>query len=255
MYIAAHETGFHNRVAGEPLPQFKERFLSLLDTLADPMVEDQGLDGIGSFVQDKDVILYGGANTARGPKLDNPFIVRINNHYLWQQDNSKCDDGYTETHGVYHGCGYAGLSAQFLNIPPNGLKFVAQNMGHRKPRFAAWARSQKVYYTSYAERDGEEFERGVDPEKYEEVFSSLIEVCPQPFTGVLAAFHLLTFPIKSLHLTGFDFYAGREHVNKTKEDGREYRGEHSLDDNKAAMREILNDTRCQPDRLLLDSLQ
>ncbi|MEB3330805.1 MAG: hypothetical protein VKQ33_16405, partial [Candidatus Sericytochromatia bacterium] len=216
-----------------------------------------GLSGIGQFVEGKDVILYGGANTARGPKLDSPFIVRTNNHHLWQQDNYKCEDGYTETHGVYHGTGYSALFAQFCNVSPNGLKFIAQNMGHKKPSFAVWARARGIYYTGYAEVEGGvERERGVDPVRYEKVFAPLIKICPQPFTGVLAAFHLLSFPIKSLHLTGFDFYQGREHLNNTKEDGRQYRGEHSLDDNKQAMKElVLNDSRCKPDGLLLDSLQ
>jgi hypothetical protein len=253
MYVAAHETGFHSRVAGEPLPQYKDKFLSLVEGLADPMVQDSGLDGIGEFVTGRDVILYGGAASARGPKLEDPFIVRVNNHYLWQQCNRKCDDGYNWTDGVYHGSGYSGLFAQFVNVPPAGLKFVAQNMGHKKPNFSSWARGQGVYYASYAERDGEDRERGVDPEKYEEVFAPLIEVCEQPFTGVLAAFHLLTFPIRSLHLTGFDFYEGREHVNKER-DGKWYRGEHSLEDNREAMRRILKDDRSRPDKLLSQSV-
>lgn len=258
MYIAAHETGFHNRVAGEPLAQYRDRYLSLASGLADPLTEDKGLSGIGDFVEGKNVILYGGAPSANGSFYDEdspPVVVRTNNHYLWQQDQSKCSDGIGWTDGVYHGSGYTGLFAQFVNVPPLGLKFIAQNMGHRKPSFATWARREGVYYANYGSFQGQEWERGVDPAKYEDVFKPLIKVCEQPFTGVLAAFHLLNFPIKSLYLTGFDFYIGREHVNNIREGGREYRGEHSLDDNREAMRRVLDDRRCKPDGLLRDSLQ
>lgn len=249
-YIAAHEGSFHSRVSGEMQPLFRERFLSLSCKLFDEPGSGIGLEGIGEFVKGRDVILFGGAETIEPPDLDNPFIVRVNNHYQWQQGQGK----YNWTDGVYHGAGYDGMIVEFMNVPPKGLKFVAQNMGHVKASLKAWASRKNIYYADYGKGEGEEREKGVDPKKYEPVFGPLIEMCEQPFTGVLAAYHLLQFPIKSLHLTGFSFYKGREHVN-TERDGKSYRGEHCLEDNKTAMRAILNDRRCKTDRLLHDSLQ
>lgn len=253
MYITAHEKGMHARVQGEVKSQYKERLISLFEDLAE---KEDPSSGIEEVVAGRDVILFGGADKFKVPKVVNPVIVRTNNHYLWQQDPQKMLGGYNWTDGVYHGAGFGGLLSMFMNIPPKGLRFIAQNCGHPYGSgLKTWAQKNGVAYFGYAGLGGERLPKGIDPRKYEPIFDPLIKICSQPFTGVLAAFHLLTFPIKSLYLTGFTFYQGREHVNKTKEDGRVYRGEHSLEDNKLAMRKIINDSRCKPDKFLSNSLQ
>jgi hypothetical protein len=247
-YIAAHEKGCHARYAGEPIAQYKDRLIELFTALA----EERGPEStIEEIVGGRDVILFGGSDKFEVPKVSEPVIVRTNNHYLWQQDPSKQPDGYPWTDGVYHGAGFGGLLGMFMNVPPKGLKFIAQNCGHPyRSGLKTWAERQGVAYFGYAGLPGDRLEKGVDPKKYEPIFDPLIKICSQPFTGVLAAFHLLTFPIKNLYLTGFTFYEGREHVNRTKEDGQVYRGEHNIEDNRKAMKGFLNDRRCKPDRFL-----
>ena len=251
-YLKAHEMGFHSRIGGEVKAQFKEEFTKHLESIAK---EYDSQTTIEEVVGGRNVILFGGADKYEIPKVSNPVIIRTNNHYLWQEDPHKMPGGYPWTDGVYHGAGFGALLAMFMNVPPKKLKFVAQNCGHPyKSGLRPWCKRKGIAHFSYASRPGEIRETGLDPKKYEPIFKPLIEICEQPFTGVLAAFHLLTFPIKSLYLTGFTLYSGREHVNKVK-DGKVYRGEHSLEENRQAMERMLNDRRCKPDRLLLDSLQ
>ena len=83
MYIASHETGFHSRMGGEPLPQYKEKFLSLVTGLAEPIVEDNGLKGIGSFVEGRDVILDGGfQNTGSSGGAPSNHMYFLNTNYI-----------------------------------------------------------------------------------------------------------------------------------------------------------------------------
>jgi hypothetical protein len=203
------------------------------------------------IVTGRDVLLIGGSPTYEIPEIKDQIIVRINNHHLWQTDPMRCPDGPSHTDGVYHGAGLPGLIAMFMNVPPDGLRFICQQAGTQyRNNMEGWAKMRGIKYFPYGTCPAERLERGVDPAAFEPVFKPLLEICKFPFTGVVAAFHLLTLPIKSLALTGFDFYRSSHYTHKDNK-----RGEHEISHNKKAMEMILGDSRARPDRILQDSLR
>jgi len=201
---------------------------------------------IRELVADQDVVLWGGAPEYELPSISTPFVVSINNHYFWQEGKGK----YGYTSAVYHGGCIAGIMAAFMNQPPQNLEFVCQNSGSpygesMKP----WATAKGIGYYGYASRPAEKLMRGTPPEAYNKEFRPLIQVVQQPFTGVLAAYHLLRFNPKRLYICGMNFYAN---APTTIVEGK--RGEHNIEDNKQAMRAILDDKRAIPDKFLSESL-
>jgi len=138
----------------------------------------------------------------------------------------------------------------FMNRPPTNLRLLCQNAGGAyRDSMRAWAKLKGIEYFAYGNLDAPRHKIGLDPAVYEDTFKPLTDVCSHPFTGVLAAFHLLQFPIKSLYLSGFSFYSGRDDTIKN---GK--RGEHDIEQNKQAMRNVLDDERAKPDAILLENL-
>jgi hypothetical protein len=185
------------------------------------------------YLTDKDIILFGGARSCRAPvDLKDPVVVRVNNHHLWQESQGH----YSYSNISYFGSNLCGLVAEFMNNPPTGIEFVNQVFGARvTASFRTWSKSKGIVFRAI-ELEGEH--------------PDLNKVVAAPFTGVMAAWDLLKYPIKSLYLTGFDFYKDESHkaVNG-------HRGDHSLEDNRLAMKEICNDKRVVADAVLQDSLR
>ena len=204
------------------------------------------MNTVEEYINGKEVVLFGGSPDFDNPDLQNPVVVSVNNHFMWQEGKGR----YGYTNGVYHGSGYGGMIAGFMNQPPKELKFVCQNAASPYGQaLKGWASNMGYTYYPYATNEVERHEIGVDPGAYEEEFKPLIEVCSHPFTGVLAAYHLLSMNPKKLYLTGFTFYSNaKESIKGGK------RGEHDIEQNKKGMELVLNDDRCEPDEFLQKSL-
>lgn len=189
---------------------------------------------IDSIIKERDVILFGGSPEAFGPKLDNPVVVRVNNHHLWQEREDRVADGYNWTDISYFGASLSGLLAMFMNMKPNKLKLVCQDLGDT-PRgsMAVWASMRKIGYRPYRSHAD---------------YPPLNKIVKRPFSGVFAAWDILEHNPRSLHITGMDFYKKTDTVK----DG--YRGEHEISGNIEAMRRIIEDERVHTERVLRESL-
>jgi hypothetical protein len=181
------------------------------------------------YLKDKDVVLFGGAKSAKAPEhLENPIVVRTNNHHLWQEP-----EHYPYTNIVYFGSNLGGLIATFMNEYPKELAWINQVFGSIiRSSFRTWANFKQVQYREL---------------KLEGEYPEIHDYVEAPFTGVLAAWDLVRQPIKSLYITGFDFY---KDAPQTIVNG--YRGEHGIDGNLKAIREVCADARVQPDGVLQD---
>ena len=139
----------------------------------------------------KDVALIGGAPSAdlfEAEKAD--FIVYVNNH--WLKYHGRIDAAYM-------------CSAELPSFPVEELLFLAfaRTGGHGK-EIESICKDKNVPYLKFAQG----MYKGANPygPECEWINSFSWELGTHPFTGAIAMKHLLSFPIKSLYVTGFTFW-------------------------------------------------
>ena len=172
-------------------------------------------DFITDFFRDKSVVIFGS-----GPSCFNNDAAAIDNYDVIVRVNNYVFKGYESQVGhrtdVFYSFFGSSIKKSVEELKEQGVKLCMSKLPNAKPIESEWhIRNKQPYGVDYRyiykQRAAWWFTDTYIPET--ESFMELFNLLKnhQPTTGFAGIWELLRLPIKSLYITGFDFFSSMQH--------------------------------------------
>lgn len=160
------------------------------------------------LLYNKKVCLVGGAPDVSEPLLETAdLVVRVNDH--WLRSSGRCDILYLTGAALKPALLCDALRPEFLFYSFN---MIAEQQHPLEPTLLAFCRRNGITADKFLQVQYQHTNPIGPYYEWANVLHKRLRT--MPFTGTLAACHLLRFPLKQLALTGFSFYVGMNEPGK-----------------------------------------